>query len=170
LQFYFWIRILIIVPVLALFFLAQAYWFRKIWALAGRIPLPALRRLAQGVSAATVLFVGLSLLFDAFSTRRDILWRYAGIVGVVGLWVTSALWAYIAVMAVAAADWFWRLAARICKPTPAATLASDAPAAEPELMLGSHSAQFVDGYADRGRSAGTRRLRFSWAVAIRCAK
>src|SRR3989304_5166678 len=95
---------------LVLFLLAQRYWFMQIWRLAGRIERPLFRRLARGAGAAAFLFVGVLLLLNAFLRRRDLLWQYAGVVGIVGLWVTSAFWAYFAVQAVAAAAWVGRQA------------------------------------------------------------
>ncbi len=49
------------------------------------------------------------LLINAFVARRDLVWRYAGIVGLAGLWVTSAFWAYVAVKSVELCGWFWGL-------------------------------------------------------------
>lgn len=111
--FSYWIRFLIVIPMLALFLLAQRYWFMQIWRLAGRIQRPVLRRLARGAGAAAFLFVGVLLLLNAFLRRRDLLWQYAGVVGMVGLWVTSALWAYFAVQSVAAAAWVGRQVHRL---------------------------------------------------------
>jgi predicted MPP superfamily phosphohydrolase len=133
LQSTFWIRILFVVPILALFLWSQIYWLLKIWRLAGRIGHPTLRLAARAVSTSAFLFVFLFLLFDAFLARRDILWRHAGIVGVVGLWVTSALWAFAGVQAVAAADWVWRLLSRLWRPAQPDAL--DAPATEIEPAL-----------------------------------
>jgi uncharacterized protein len=116
LQSAYWIRWLIVLPILALLLLAHGYWFRKIWGFCGRIKHPRFRRAARGVSAALFVFVVVFLLFDAFTSRRDVLWRYSGMVGAVGLWITSALWAYFAVQAVAFAGWVWRLASRLWMP------------------------------------------------------
>ena len=112
-QSFYWIRFLIVIPMLALFLLAQGYWFMQMWRLAGRIKRPVLRRLARGAGSAAFLFVGLLLLIQAFLPRRDLLWQYAGVVGIVGLWVTSAFWAYFAVQSVAAAGWAGRQAHRL---------------------------------------------------------
>jgi predicted MPP superfamily phosphohydrolase len=131
----FWIRILFVVPILALFLWSQIYWLLKIWRLAGRIGHPTLRLAARAVSTSAFLFVFLFLLFDAFLARRDILWRHAGIVGAVGLWVTSALWAFAGVQAVAAADWVWRLLSRLWRPAPSATMTSEAAVTESEPAL-----------------------------------
>ena len=112
-QFSYWIRFLIVIPMLALFLLAQRYWFMQMWRLAGRIERPVLRRLARCAGAAAFLFVAALLLVNAFLRRRELLWQYAGVVGIVGLWVTSALWAYFAVQSVAAAAWVGRQAHRL---------------------------------------------------------
>ena len=108
-----WIRFLIVLPILALLLLGHCYWFRKLWKASERIARPGLRRLAQGLSLGGFAFVLLLLLVNAFSPRRDLMWRYGGVVGAVGLWVTSALFAFIAVQAVAMAGWMWRLASRL---------------------------------------------------------
>lgn len=129
------IRLLIVLPLLALFLLPQHFWFMKIWRLAGRIERPALRRVARGVGAGVFLFIGLLLLLDAFLPRRDILWRYAGIIGLVGLWVTSALWAYFAVQSVAVTAWVWRLVRRIWRPALRPNETAGSPVSEPEPVL-----------------------------------
>ena len=133
-QSFYWIRLLIVLPMLALFLLAQRYWFMKIWRLAGRMERPVLRRVARGVVATAFLSVGLLLLLHAFLSRRDILWRYGGIIGLVGLWVTSALWAYFAVQTVAAAGWVWGLTRRIWQPAQGHNEKAGASASEPALV------------------------------------
>jgi uncharacterized protein len=130
LQSVFWIRWLIILPILALLLLAHCYWFRKIWSFSGRVKRPGFRRVARGLAAAAFLFVVFFLLLNAFTPRRDVFWRYAGIVGAVGLWVTSALWAYFAVQAVTLGGWMWRLAS--CLWTPAETCAQSGEAIAPQ--------------------------------------
>jgi len=135
LQSFFWIRFLIVVPMLALFLLAQRYWFVQMWRLAGRIECPALRRMARGAGAAAFLFVGLLLMINAFLPRRDIMWRYGGTVGLVGLWVTSALWAYFAVQSVAVAGWAWRQASRMWLSAQRPSETAGSPTSEPEPVL-----------------------------------
>ncbi len=110
------IRWLVVLPILALLLLAHCYWFKKFWAWTGRIKRPVLRRGGRGVIAAVFLFVVFFLLFDVFTPRRDVLWRYGGIVGAIGLWITSAMWAYFAVTAVTLAGWVWRQASRVWSP------------------------------------------------------
>jgi uncharacterized protein len=112
LQSLFWLRILVVLPLLLIFLLAQRYWFRTIWGAAGSIRRLALRRFVRGLVGGAFLFVAMLLVVDAFLTRRDVMWRYAGVVGLVGLWVTSSLWAYFGVKAVAVADWLRGLAVR----------------------------------------------------------
>ena len=112
----YWIRWLIVLPILGLLLLAHCYWFAKIWGWAGRIRRPGARQAARGIAVAAFLFVVLFLVFDAFTARRDVLWRYGGIVGAIGLWVTSALWGFFAVQAVTLAGWLWRVASRVWAP------------------------------------------------------
>jgi predicted MPP superfamily phosphohydrolase len=109
----YWIRLLIVLPMLALFLLAQRYWFLQSWRLAGRIKKPLPRRLARGAAAAAFGFVGAALLLNAFLRQRELIWQYAGVVGIIGLWVTSAFWAYLAVQAVAIAGWAGRQVQRL---------------------------------------------------------
>jgi predicted MPP superfamily phosphohydrolase len=113
LQSAYWIRLLIVIPMLLLFLLAQRYWFMQGWRFAGRIKRPFLRRLARGVIAAAFGLVGVALLLNAFLRQRELLWQYAGVVGIIGLWVTSAFWAYFAVQTVAVAAWLGRQAHRL---------------------------------------------------------
>jgi predicted MPP superfamily phosphohydrolase len=125
----YWIRWSIVLSILAPLLLAHCYWFKKIWNFSGRLKQVALRRAARGLSVAGFLFVVLFLLLDAFTARRDILWRYAGTVGVVGLWVTGALVAFCSVQVVALAGWMWRLASRML--TPAENAASNGEVSAP---------------------------------------
>jgi len=129
-----WIRLLIVIPMLALFLLAQRYWFMQMWRWTGRIKRPALRWPARSAGTAAFLFVGALLLLNAFLRRRDLLWQYSGVVGIVGLWVTSAFWAYFAVQCVAAAAWVGRQAQRLWAARKSArpgNLAEAAPAPDP---------------------------------------
>jgi predicted MPP superfamily phosphohydrolase len=108
-----WVRLLIVIPMLLLFLLAQGYWFVQMWRWTGRIKRAALRWPARSAGTAAFLFVVALLLLNAFLRRRDLLWQYGGVVGIVGLWVTSAFWAYLAVQCVAAAAWVGRQAQRL---------------------------------------------------------
>jgi len=138
LQSFYWFRLLIVVPMLALFMLAQGYWFVQMWRLASRIERPLLRRVARGAGAAAFVFVGLLLLIQAFLPRRELLWQYAGVVGIVGLWVTSAFWAYFAVQSVAVAGWAGRQAHRLW----AAARSRTRPASQPESAPASIAVDF----------------------------
>jgi hypothetical protein len=117
---------MVVLPILALLLLGHCYWCWKIWDWSGRIQRLELRRAARGLSLAGFLFVILFLLFDAFTARRDMLWRYAGTVGAVGLWVTSALLAFCSVQVVALAGWMWRMASRIWIPAADSSQSSEA--------------------------------------------
>jgi uncharacterized protein len=128
LQSVYWIRWLIVLLILAPLLLAHCYWFKKIWEVCARIKSPAFRQVARGASVSGFLFVVLFLLFDAFTARRDLLWQYSGIVGVVGLWVTSALFAFFSVQAVALAGWIWRLVSHMWSPAKTSIQSDEAPA------------------------------------------
>ena len=139
-----WIRLLVVLPILALLLLGHCYWFHKMWKASGRIARPGLRRLAQGLSLTGFGFVLLILLVNAFIPRRDIMWRYSGIIGLVGLWVTSAFWGYLGVQAVGIAGWLWRLASRTWTPAESAAPGSG-------LLAAGTNADAKPALADPGR-------------------
>src|SRR3954469_23069571 len=98
-------RLLIVISILALFLIAQQYWFRTLWRFAGHMRRQPLRRLLRAVMIAAFGSVVALLLVDAFLPRRDLIWRYAGFIGIVGLWVTTAFWSYLAVKSVEFCGW-----------------------------------------------------------------
>jgi uncharacterized protein len=111
-----WPRFLILMMILALFLWAQRYWFIRMWRLAGRIASPSPRRLLRGLIAAAFALVVLVLGINFFVGRRDFVWSHAEIVGAVGLWVTSAFFAYVAVCFVTALAWICRPRGRAASP------------------------------------------------------
>jgi predicted MPP superfamily phosphohydrolase len=130
-----WIRLVIVLPLLVLFLLAQRYWFLTTWRWAGRIRRPAMRRAARVLCASGFSLVVVLLLINAFIPRRDLLWQFGGIVGAVGLWVTSAFWAYLAVQAVTLTGWVGRQAGRLWKPTRNSTATNELIAEQAEASI-----------------------------------
>jgi predicted MPP superfamily phosphohydrolase len=133
-----WFRLLIVVPMLLLFLWAQRYWFLQTWRITGRIRHPWPRGIVRGAAVVAFGCVGALLLLNAFLRRRELIWQYPGVVGFVGLWVTSAFWAYFAVQCVTGAGWIWRQGARLfgSRQEKAAPVNTDALSAEPAVDFG----------------------------------
>ncbi len=104
------LRLLVMLAILVLFLVAQRYWFLQVWRLASGIRRPIPRGIVRGVSVLVFLAVALVLVLNFTIRRRDIVWRHSGIIGLVGLWVSSTFFAYLGVRAVAVAEWGWRKA------------------------------------------------------------
>jgi uncharacterized protein len=94
------LRAAVAVPLLLLFLWAQVYWFLLLWRFAGSFRSQHLRwavRLLMGMGLA---FVATVLVATFFWDRRDLVWGLPGTVGVVGLWVTTALLSWILISVV----------------------------------------------------------------------
>jgi uncharacterized protein len=121
-------RLIVAVPLLLLLLWAQRYWFLRLWGFAGRMNSPILRRTVRGLTAAGFGLVGLALMATFFSGRRDLVWRFYGVIGVVGLWVTTAFVSWFGLRILAGIGWIWRHAHRLLVPAPdAAASASHSP-------------------------------------------
>jgi len=107
------LRLLITIPLLLIFLWAQRYWFLRAWRLAGRAHHLLFRRLLRTATVSGFVFVALVLAVNVLSRRRDFVWRYSGLVGVVGLWISTALFAYLLVQGVAGAAWVFRRVRRL---------------------------------------------------------
>jgi uncharacterized protein len=88
-------RLIVAVPLLLLLLWAQCYWFQRLWRLTCSIQSTVLRAAARALMTLGFTFVATVLLATFFWGRRDLVWGLAGTVGVVGLWVTTALLSWI---------------------------------------------------------------------------
>ena len=107
---------LIALPLLLLFLWAQRYWFLRLWRAFQRIESPILRRIALFLTLSTFGLVATALLAVMFSGRRDLIWRFAALVGVIGLWISTAFFSWFLLLLVAGIRWTWRRARRLPSP------------------------------------------------------
>ena len=84
------LRLVVAIPLLLLFLLAQGYWLSRFWRFASRIRSATLRPIARGLAITVVAVVAVALTAVFFSGRRDLVWRFSGMMGIVGLWITTA--------------------------------------------------------------------------------
>lgn len=118
-------RLAVAVPLLLLFLWAQRYWFLRLWQFTRRIHSPVLRRIVRGLTIPAFGLVAAALTAAFFSGRRDVVWRFSGMMGVVGLWVTTAFLSWVVISLVSAIGVIARRARRLFVPTPdAADLAA----------------------------------------------
>lgn len=104
---------LIAVPLLLLFLWAQRYWFLRLWRAFKRIESPMLRRVALSLTLSTFGLMATALLAVFFSGRRDVIWRFAGLMGAIGLWISTAFFSWFLLLLVAGVRWTWRRARRL---------------------------------------------------------
>jgi uncharacterized protein len=104
---------LIALPLLLLFLWAQWYWFLRLWRAFKRVESPVLRRIALSLALSTFGLVATALLAVMFSGRRDVVWRFAGFVGAIGLWICTAFFSWLLILLVAGVRWTWRRARRL---------------------------------------------------------
>ena len=100
-------RLLIVLSLLPLIILSQYYWLTRIWRLARRIRNANLARIFQG---ACLLAFGVALVNFVMNigfTGSRIHWKISPITAITGLWISSALFAYLGVKLVAGIDWLW---------------------------------------------------------------
>ena len=107
------LRLAVAVPLLLCFLGAQQYWFLRFWRFADRIESRIARHIVRAliVSAFGLVVVALTAAF--FSGRRDLVWRFSGMMGVVGLWVTSAFVSWVIISLVSGAALLGRYARRL---------------------------------------------------------
>src|SRR5437879_6074720 len=90
-------RLIVAVPLLLLFLWAQRYWFLRLWRFANRIESRVLRPIVHGLTVFGFGLVAAALLALFFSGRRDLVWRFSGMMGVVGLWITTAFLSWVVI-------------------------------------------------------------------------
>ena len=111
-------RLAVAVPLLLLFLWAQRYWFLRLWQFAIRINSPVLRRIVRGLTISVFGLVAAALMAAFFSARRDVVWRFSGTMGVVGLWITTAFLSWVVISFVSSIGVIGRRARRLLAPAP----------------------------------------------------
>src|SRR5262245_50869714 len=96
----FLVRTIILICGLPLLILSQIYWFRLCWGLTSRAGQLQSRILMRGFCSVAFGLVFLAILLN-FRVSPGRPWRSSMVTAIVGLWVTSALFGYLAVQAVA---------------------------------------------------------------------
>src|SRR5260370_1524347 len=84
------LRLVVAVPLLLLFLCAQGYWLLRFWRFASRIQSATLRQAVHGLAITVFTLVAVALTAIFFSGRRVLIWRFSGMMGVVGLWIPTA--------------------------------------------------------------------------------
>ena len=125
------LRTVIMFAVLALVFAAQCYWFIRGWRLAGRAKAPAARRFFRTLWVGAFALLIFCMVFFGMGGRPK-MWRWSALTAWTGLWLSSALFAFLAVQIVAAAAWAWDFIARVIRSRrPPAKAGALAPPASP---------------------------------------
>ena len=108
-----WLRLAILLPVLSLVLLSQCYWFVHAWRLARKIGRPLPRLLLRGACLSAFVLIDLVLALNVGFGPSQIVWRNSTVTSLSGLWLSSALLAYLAVQFVTAVAWMLRAVRRI---------------------------------------------------------
>jgi uncharacterized protein len=106
------LRLAVAVPLLLCFLGAQQYWFLRFWRFANRIESHIARRMVRALIVAGFGLVVVALTAALFSGRRDLVWRFSGMMGVVGLWVTTAFVSWVVISLVSGIGLLGRYARR----------------------------------------------------------
>ena len=86
--------------------LSQRYWFASLWKFVSRAKSPWARHLLQALCIAAAALLVFAIIFDLAIGPRNLLWGHALVTAWTGLWLSSALFAFLAVKIVDAAAWF----------------------------------------------------------------
>src|SRR2546428_1363504 len=128
-------RLIVAVPMLLLFLWAQRYWFLRLWRFANRIASRVLRRIVHGLTVFGFGWVAVALLAMFFSGRRDLVWRFSGMMGVVGLWITTAFLSWVVISLVSGIRLIGRRARSLLVRAPdAASPAAHSPSRLPSTL------------------------------------
>jgi predicted MPP superfamily phosphohydrolase len=120
-------RITLLCVFLSLLYFSQRFWFVRFWRLSGRAARPRARRVLR--VACGLAAVGLALYLLGGATQANLrLWRGSMPGALVGLWLSSALLAWLAVGAVKGVEWIWqRVVARRARSKPVAVAELESP-------------------------------------------
>jgi predicted MPP superfamily phosphohydrolase len=105
---FFWVvlaRTVFFGTLLALLYFSQRFWFRSVWRLLARVRHPGLRRLLRAAALAAAVLVVVLVLAWMLGMRGVLFPRstYA----LLGMWLSSALFAWLAVKLVHGLEWTW---------------------------------------------------------------
>jgi uncharacterized protein len=100
-------RLAVAGPLLLLFLWAQRYWFLRAWRFAARIKSPLLRPILRVLTISGFGFVAAALAALFFSDRRDLIWRFSGMMGFVGFWITTAFLSWVIISLISGTRLAW---------------------------------------------------------------
>jgi predicted MPP superfamily phosphohydrolase len=100
---------MILGTVLLLVLLSQGFWFLRVWRFAGRIKIASVRHVVRGLWLVATVWA-LTAFFSSVSFRGSYVnFHNPSLAAVAGLWISSAMFAYLAVMIVRGIAWLWGL-------------------------------------------------------------
>ncbi len=121
-------RLVVAGPLLLLFLWAQRYWFLRSWRFAARIKSPILRLIVRALTISGFGLVAAALAALFFSDRRDLIWRFSGMMGFVGFWITTAFLSWIIISLISGMRLAWSRVRRLLAPTSSGARAASTPA------------------------------------------
>lgn len=111
-------RLAVAGPLLLLFLWAQRYWFLRSWRFAARIKSPLFRSILRVLTISGFGFVAAALAALFFSDRRDLIWRFSGMMGFVGFWITTAFLSWVIISLISGTRLAWNRIRRLLVSTP----------------------------------------------------
>jgi uncharacterized protein len=100
-----WYRLLIVLPLLAVVLISQYYWLVRVWRVARRLKYPALQNAFRAICLLAFGIVFTIFVLNISLAGSSIHWRVSAVTAIAGLWISSALFGYLAVKSVAAIAW-----------------------------------------------------------------
>lgn len=123
--------------VLFLLYLSQRSWFVRAWRVIGRVGRPWLRRFLRAAWAGVLALLLLGLFGALAEARIQTSLRAWGVTALVGLWLVSAFFSFLAVQVVAGMGWLWsRVRSRERRSLRTASEASGLTATHPAARAG----------------------------------
>ena len=101
------LRAMILGTVLLFVFLSQGFWFLRVWRLAGRIKLSSTRYAVRSIWLAASALALAAFLVNVTWRGTYLNFHNAGMVALSGLWISSAMFAYLAMKIVHGIAWVW---------------------------------------------------------------
>jgi uncharacterized protein len=111
-------RLAVAGPLLLLFLWAQRYWFLRSWRFAARIKSPPFRSILRVLTISGFGFVAAALAALFFSDRRDLIWRFSGMMGFVGFWITTAFLSWVIISLISGTRLAWNRIRRLLVSAP----------------------------------------------------
>jgi len=93
---------------LSLAFLAQRYWFARVWRLAGLIQVKQTRKAIRGALLGLVLIVFGTAVAGVFRNWQGMISRGSLWTAFLAFWLVSSIVSYLFIKIVAGVDWVWR--------------------------------------------------------------